>query len=290
MEFARDVTDLREALSQLHERPLDAHRFPRALLSPVLELMGFETFVAGVAGNLLAGRRPKPADAARLAEPILEDGRLLGRHARADVREEPMLLEAARRAEILRRRCEAKLRPTPTPIDRGLTWWPGRDGRTNARMRRLLEANPELRSPRRTLDSPEWRELGALVESALIDVGGALVLQPFLAPHGGADASPFDDLTAYECLVNDVRIDDWIENHPDAPNAPLAAGLAAAARLWQRLREEGEAARVILSHDGECCALRFHRLRADESWLTEDLESYPLEAILALDTPPALQS
>jgi len=40
---------------------------------------------------------------------------------------------------------------------------------------------------------------------------------------------------------------------------------------------------VILSYDGESCAVRFHKIRAGERWLMDDLEGYVDEGVLVFE-------
>ena len=40
---------------------------------------------------------------------------------------------------------------------------------------------------------------------------------------------------------------------------------------------------VILSYDGEGCAVRFHKIRAGQRWLAEDLEGYVDEGVLVFE-------
>ena len=50
---------------------------------------------------------------------------------------------------------------------------------------------------------------------------------------------------------------------------------------------------IILSYDGDSCAVRFHKIRARQRWLVEDLEEYVDEGVLVFEAgsatpPPAL--
>ena len=40
---------------------------------------------------------------------------------------------------------------------------------------------------------------------------------------------------------------------------------------------------VILSYDGESCAVRFHKIRAGQRWLAEDLDGYVDEGVLVVE-------
>ena len=40
---------------------------------------------------------------------------------------------------------------------------------------------------------------------------------------------------------------------------------------------------VIVSYDGDTCAVRFHKIRAGQRWLAEDLEGYVDEGVLVFE-------
>ena len=68
-----------------------------------------------------------------------------------------------------------------------------------------------------------------------------------------------------------------------APLLLLTAGLVLAERLTSELKPLDGRFNIILSYDGESCALRFHRIRKGESWLHEDLEEYSEEGVLVCE-------
>ena len=43
---------------------------------------------------------------------------------------------------------------------------------------------------------------------------------------------------------------------------------------------------VIVSYDGEGCAVRFHKIRPAQHWLMNDLEDYEGEGILVFEAGP----
>ena len=45
---------------------------------------------------------------------------------------------------------------------------------------------------------------------------------------------------------------------------------------------------VIVSYDGDSCAVRFHKIRPGERWLSEDLEAYVDEGVLVVEAGPGL--
>lgn len=148
--------------------------------------------------------------------------------------------------------------------------------RANAEMRRLIDA---LRSP--SLPPLAGRILRRL-DDGVVEVEGCVVLRAIRSPGGRAAADPYHDDTDYECSVNRQRFDAL-----HGSDRALATALTYAGQLVEMLERSGCAGpfRVILSRDpgDRSCNVRFHRLRQDESWLAEDLESYGEEAVLVLD-------
>jgi hypothetical protein len=93
------------------------------------------------------------------------------------------------------------------------------------------------------------------------------------------------DMTGYECAVNAIHLEDYLEKGM-AREAPALAATAARCADWlmERLRRfSSEPFRVIVSVQGRNCTLRFHKLRDGESWLADDLEGYA-ESVATYDT------
>jgi hypothetical protein len=63
----------------------------------------------------------------------------------------------------------------------------------------------------------------------------------------------------------------------------LTGGLFIAEQVSKRLIGLPGRFNVIVSYDGESCAVRFHKIRDGEKWLSEDLESYVDEGILVIE-------
>ena len=91
----------------------------------------------------------------------------------------------------------------------------------------------------------------------------------------------FPDATGYECLLNKLHIEDYLDTVEEQPpvESQLAHGLRFIQLLQQQLPRE-EQFTLVLSCDDERCVMRFHKTRPGEKWLAEDLEAYPEEAIL----------
>ena len=146
--------------------------------------------------------------------------------------------------------------------------------KTNQRMDAVLQSQHPIDLPAKLSD---------LLSAGFVDQGGCVFFAQFAKRTSGANRSDFPDLTGYECFVNHVHIDDYVE---DADAQTLAAlGVTFARRLCELLSARSDEFNIIVGSDELSCSVRFHRLRAGEAWLSDDLESYRDEAIAVLTTP-----
>ena len=125
-------------------------------------------------------------------------------------------------------------------------------------------------------------KLGELLSAGFIDQDGCVFFADLAKRAGSASRSDFPDLTGYECFVNRVHIDDYVEGADESTLAAL--GVAFARRLSDLLSNGRGEFNVIVGSDELSCSVRFHRVRAGEAWLSDDLESYQDEAIAVLTT------
>lgn len=95
----------------------------------------------------------------------------------------------------------------------------------------------------------------------------------------------FPNRTQFECYVNHIRIEDYLENGGLPPLEMLGCGFALAHELKERLSRLRGAKhfRIIVTFDGSTCRVRFHTVRADEEWLDKDLNALE-EAIAYFET------
>src|SRR5438105_15763779 len=148
----------------------------------------------------------------------------------------------------------------------------------NRRMGRYLE---DLRS--RAVDAVVPR--GPDVQ--IVETGGCFLLRGFVSkPH----LSPVDfpDETALECSANKLRMETMLDARlvRTCPLLLLTAGLLTAQVVSAALARFPGRFNVILSYDGESCAVRFHKIRAGERWLLDDLEQYVDEGVLVFEAGP----
>jgi hypothetical protein len=151
--------------------------------------------------------------------------------------------------------------------------------KVNLRMRRYLA---DLRS----------REVGANAVPAgpevhVVEAGDLFLLRGFVRkPH--LALSDFRDETALECSANRLRMEAMVEPRlaRSAPLLLLTAGLVTAGAMAAALRRFAGSFNVIVSYDGEGCAVRFHKIRAGQHWLMDDLEDYEGEGVLVFEAGP----
>jgi hypothetical protein len=156
--------------------------------------------------------------------------------------------------------------------------------RLNSRMRIHLD---DLR--RREVDSAIDPGLAAARAPLEIRESQGLVLLRSGGTGWRFRLAEFADPTNLECTANKLSMGDLLDPRlaDSCPLLLLLAGLLMAERVSRELRRFDGRFNVILSYDGESCALRFHRLREGEQWLHGDLEAYDVEGVLVFEAGQA---
>jgi len=146
----------------------------------------------------------------------------------------------------------------------------------NRRMERYLQ---DLRS----------REVEAVVpprglDVQIVEAGGCFLLRGFVS-NPRLSPVDFPDQTALECSANKLRMEAMLDSRlvRSCPLLLLTAGLLTARVVSLALARYPGRFNVILSYDGEGCAVRFHTIRAGQRWLAEDLEGYVDEGVLVFE-------
>lgn len=95
----------------------------------------------------------------------------------------------------------------------------------------------------------------------------------------------FQDLTGFECFINQVHVEDHISNFLPDQNVLLTEGVAFALALQRELQVSfpDKLFTVIVASTGSTCGVRFHMTRTGEEWLATNLDGYEEEAILVLE-------
>ncbi len=100
----------------------------------------------------------------------------------------------------------------------------------------------------------------------------------------GVEIKDFPDLTGYECYINKINVDDYLPSSD--PKELLRFSLILARLLDRQLAKFGEKTEIIIGFqvdDVPTSAVRFHKIRDNESWLGSNLEKYD-ECILVAET------
>jgi len=154
--------------------------------------------------------------------------------------------------------------------------------KTNHKMDALID---EIRDE--NLDDPKTlpQKLLHLLNGGFVEEDECVFLSQ-LKKGAAVERMDFPDRTAFECFVNHIHVEDYLENGGLPPLELLGRGIALAREIVDRLsRLHGtKHFRVIVSSDGPNCAVRFHTVRPDESWVAKNLNGYQEEAVAVLDT------
>ena len=141
----------------------------------------------------------------------------------------------------------------------------------------------------KSLDDPKSlnRKLAELLDSGFTRADGCVLHAAQEKLRGNATLEDFPDRTGYECFVNHIHVEDYLDGSDIFGQvARLGQGIAFGYNLKEKLSSfsANESFRVIVSSDESSCSVRFHVIRNGEEWLSSDLDSYENEAILVIDT------
>jgi hypothetical protein len=125
---------------------------------------------------------------------------------------------------------------------------------------------------------------GKWPDLSLSQVGDVVLLDSFCKKPSLRPAD-FAVASALECCANKLQLEKMLDPRlaVACPLLMLTGGLLLAGEVSRRLLSLPGRFNVIVSYDGESCAVRFHKIRAGESWLSEDLESYVDEGVLVIE-------
>ena len=124
-----------------------------------------------------------------------------------------------------------------------------------------------------------------LVAGGFKDVQGCVFFRELFHYDALTALAMHHDMTGYECAVNAIHLEDYLEKGMarEAPALAVTADRCADWLIEQLRRYSSEPFRVIASVQGRNCTMRFHKIRDGESWLADDLDKYE-EAIVVYDT------
>jgi hypothetical protein len=159
--------------------------------------------------------------------------------------------------------------------------------KTNPRMEALLT---EIRDD--NLDDPRAlpQKLLVLLNEGFLEEEDCVFFSR-LKKQSHVQRLDFPDRTGYECFVNHVHVEDYLENGGLPPMELLGRGIAFAHELAERLRrlQGTRHFRIIVASDGGVsCTVRFHTLRHEEEWVGKNSNGFKEEAIAILETQEVL--
>jgi hypothetical protein len=154
--------------------------------------------------------------------------------------------------------------------------------KTNQQMSDLYD---EIRDE--NLDDPKAlpQKLLGLLDGGFVEANDCVFLSA-LKKTAPVERMDFTNRTAYECFVNHIHIEDYLENGGLPPLEMLGRGLALARELQGRLSRLGGERhfRIIVAFPGPTCTVRFHTIRLGEEWVDKDAPSPGSEAVAILET------
>jgi hypothetical protein len=137
--------------------------------------------------------------------------------------------------------------------------------RTNQKMGMLMKDLP-------THESGLSPKISYALVSGFVEEQGCVLLASEAHHTAFSRAADTHDETGYECFINHLH------------TKSLQEALELAKRLDKALTERFAASfSVIVAFDGQEATVRFHKLRAGQAWLSDNIEGYE-EAIAVLDS------
>ena len=155
--------------------------------------------------------------------------------------------------------------------------------KTNPKMEALLV---EVRDDK--FDDPKAlpQKLIALLNEGFSEEGDCVFLTR-LKKQAQVQRLDFPDRTAYECFVNHVHVEDYLENGGLPVLELLGRGIALAREISARLSHlhGTKCFRIIITTDGSLsCTVRFHLVRPDEDWARKSSNGFKEEAVAIMET------
>jgi hypothetical protein len=165
--------------------------------------------------------------------------------------------------------------------------------RTNSYMLDLLGADPEFHESN---SAPVPESLINKVSEGFKEVDGCVVPSSFpsisIWSESRKRTDNVDDETGFECSLNKVYLEDFADAGISLPEL-ARIGCAFAEHLRKALIGSPVSGtfRIIVDAQlpgaelevGNVCSVRFHKIRPDQSWLADDLETYKENAIWVFD-------
>src|SRR5690554_2407495 len=125
-------------------------------------------------------------------------------------------------------------------------------------------------------------ELKKIAKNGFIDKNGCVFLKELANRQTNVNLDDFIDKTGYECFINSLHIDDYVESNF------LSYALVFVFELFERWKKNKNL-QAIISVDEFGAVVKLHKDRVGESWIGGNIEDYE-EAILAIDSQYTIKS
>jgi hypothetical protein len=129
-------------------------------------------------------------------------------------------------------------------------------------------------------------EIDVLMASPVVEIDNCFFIKALYgeesSPHG---LLPKMDKTGIECFINHVHAEDFIKTEPQISDL-MAHGFRLFFGFYDKLDdyESDKTFCVIITFNESTCTVRFHAVRENEQWLTDNLEDYTLDAVAKVYT------
>lgn len=122
-------------------------------------------------------------------------------------------------------------------------------------------------------------DLREIAESGFTSKDGCVFLSRCLEVDTNVNVSNFADQTGYECFINSVNVDDYVDSRY------LEQGICFVRNVftcWNKT-ERPQKLVAILSMDEFSLKIKIHIKRSGESWLADEFEDYE-ESLMMVDS------
>jgi hypothetical protein len=123
-----------------------------------------------------------------------------------------------------------------------------------------------------------------VLNAGLSEVAGCVVLSFFAESAHQFSINQYGDETGFEAFINHIHIEDEVPATMGPPELLRQAVMFAACVADRLQRAYPDDAFEIIIACADSYVVRFHKVRPDQSWLANDLESYD-EPIMRVRIP-----
>lgn len=113
-------------------------------------------------------------------------------------------------------------------------------------------------------------ELNSIVNEGFFERNGCFFSKKLMGYCTSASPDYFQDSVGFECFVNSLHIDDYVKDNYLDYSISFSNALF---ESWQHFSSDKKLNVIILPNDFGI-TIKFHLIRPNETWLSEDLEEY----------------